>query len=58
MQTLSTATLEPMQGRKMRDYVVLRPQVLARRAETTAWMSKALAHAVSLPPKPGKATRA
>ena len=46
---------EPMAGRPMREYVVAPEALLADRAELQSWCDRALAYALSLPPKPAKA---
>ena len=42
---------EPMEGRPMREYVVLPDPLLARRAEARKWVDLSFAFASSLPPK-------
>jgi len=42
---------EPMPGRPMTGYVVLPAEVVAEPARARAWVERALAHALSLPPK-------
>jgi TfoX/Sxy family transcriptional regulator of competence genes len=46
---------EPMPGRPMKGFVVLPPQVVAEPERARAWVERALAHALSLPPKEPKA---
>jgi TfoX/Sxy family transcriptional regulator of competence genes len=46
------ATLfEPMEGRPMREYVVVPPQIVADREAVRSWLGKGLAFTASLPPK-------
>lgn len=42
---------EPMAGRPMQDYVVLPVPIAAEPARVRAWVERAHAHAMSLPPK-------
>ena len=42
---------EPMEGRAMRGYWVLPTPVLASRSKADGWVAKALAYALTLPPK-------
>jgi len=43
--------LEPMPGRPMRDYVLVPKSIREKRAELKKWISKAILHSRSLPPK-------
>ncbi|MCX6371852.1 MAG: TfoX/Sxy family protein [Actinobacteria bacterium] len=45
---------EPMEGRPMREYVVVPAGMLADREALRGWMAKGLAYAASLPPKEKK----
>ena len=45
---------EPMEGRPMKEYVVLPPADLADRAALKDWVTRAAAYAASLPPKAPK----
>ena len=45
------ALFEPMEGRPMREYVVLPPQIVEDRDAVRCWLAKGLAFAASLPPK-------
>lgn len=45
---------EPMQGRVMRDYVVLPAALTADDQALGGWIERALAHAATLPPKEAK----
>jgi TfoX/Sxy family transcriptional regulator of competence genes len=45
---------EPMEGRPMREYVVLPESMLADRQALTAWLGKGLAYTAGLPPKQKK----
>jgi TfoX/Sxy family transcriptional regulator of competence genes len=45
---------EPMEGRPMKEYVVLPDALLADRDALRGWMAKGLAYAASLPPKEKK----
>ncbi len=51
------APFEPMLGRKMREYVVLTPDILADQARIEQWLDRAYQYAASLPPGGRKATR-
>ncbi len=42
---------EPMPGRPMREYVVLPPSIVADDAALATWVSRAVAFALTLPPK-------
>ncbi len=44
---------EPMPGRPMRGYVVLPVAIVSDRTALEAWIDRAIAHAETLPPKPG-----
>src|SRR5438093_896858 len=46
---------EPMPGKPMREYVVLPERVLGDRTALQRWVSRALEHGSSLPPKAPKA---
>ena len=48
---------EPMEGRPMREYVVLPPRVLEDREALQGWIGKGMAYAASLPPKQKKARK-
>ncbi|MDE1820137.1 MAG: TfoX/Sxy family protein [Euryarchaeota archaeon] len=41
----------PMPGRPTRQYVVLPPDVLSRKAEASRWVERSLSFALALPPK-------
>jgi len=43
--------LEPMPGRPMRDYVLVPKSIREKKAELKKWISKAILHSRSLPPK-------
>jgi TfoX/Sxy family transcriptional regulator of competence genes len=45
------ALFEPMEGRPMREYVVIPPQIVADREAVRFWLAKGLAFTASLPPK-------
>jgi TfoX/Sxy family transcriptional regulator of competence genes len=45
------ALFEPMEGRPMREYVVIPPQIVEDREAVGSWLAKGLAFAASLPPK-------
>ena len=45
------ALFEPMEGRPMREYVVIPPQIAADREAVRSWLAKGLAFTASLPPK-------
>jgi len=45
---------EPMEGRAMKEYVVVPGEMLADREALRGWMAKGLAYAASLPPKEKK----
>jgi TfoX/Sxy family transcriptional regulator of competence genes len=45
------ALFEPMEGRPMREYVVIPPQIVADREAVRSWLAKGLAFTASLPPK-------
>jgi TfoX/Sxy family transcriptional regulator of competence genes len=45
------ALFEPMEGRPMREYVVIPPQIAEDREAVRAWLAKGLAFTASLPPK-------
>ena len=49
------ATFEPMAGRPMKEYVVVPATLLAAPEALEPWVTKALAHGASLPPKAVKA---
>jgi len=46
-----SALFEPMEGRPMREYVVIPPQIVEDREAVGSWLAKGLAFAASLPPK-------
>ncbi|MGH2358206.1 MAG: TfoX/Sxy family protein [Candidatus Limnocylindria bacterium] len=48
---------EPMPGRPMRGFVVLPEAVRSNDVALAGWLDRALAHARSMPPKPGKQPR-
>ena len=45
------STFEPMAGRPMREYVILPADVVADPEGSAAWVSRAVAHVRTLPPK-------
>jgi TfoX/Sxy family transcriptional regulator of competence genes len=45
------ALFEPMEGRPMREYVVIPPQIVEDREAVRFWLAKGLAFTASLPPK-------
>ena len=45
---------EPMPGRPMKEYVVVPAELLSDPDALRGWLDRALAYALSLPPKPGK----
>jgi TfoX/Sxy family transcriptional regulator of competence genes len=45
------ALFEPMEGRPMREYVVIPPQIVEDREAARSWLAKGLAFTASLPPK-------
>jgi TfoX/Sxy family transcriptional regulator of competence genes len=45
------ALFEPMEGRPMREYVVIPPQIVEDREAVRSWLAKGLAFTASLPPK-------
>jgi hypothetical protein len=47
----SARPFEPMPGRAMKEYVALPAAIVADDATLDAWLSRAAAYAVSLPPK-------
>ena len=49
-----TALFEPMEGRVMREYVALSPDILEDRDQLRAWAVRAFDYAQSLPVKPKK----
>jgi TfoX/Sxy family transcriptional regulator of competence genes len=51
------APFEPMEGRPMREYVVIPPRIVEDREAARAWMARGLAYAASLPPKVKKPRR-
>lgn len=51
------APFEPMEGRPMREYMVLPEAVWADRGALSAWLARGRAYAASLPPKQKKARR-
>jgi TfoX/Sxy family transcriptional regulator of competence genes len=48
------ALFEPMEGRPMREYVVIPQHIVQDRETVRAWLAKGLAYAASLPPKQNK----
>ncbi len=42
---------EPMQGRPMKEYVVLPPSILTDRGALRGWTARAFSYALTLPPK-------
>ncbi len=57
MNQYGAKLFEPMPGRPMREYVVVPDLLLESRAQLERWISKSLAYASSLPPKPAKARK-
>jgi TfoX/Sxy family transcriptional regulator of competence genes len=51
MKITGARPFEPMPGRAMRGYVVVPPPVLTSSTRMHDWLTKAFAHAKSLPPK-------
>ena len=45
------ALFKPMEGRPMREYVVIPPPIVEDREAVRAWLAKGLAFTASLPPK-------
>ena len=45
---------EPMQGRPMREYVVLPPGIVADKRKLAGWLKRAIAYVDTLPPKTPK----
>jgi TfoX/Sxy family transcriptional regulator of competence genes len=48
------ALFEPMEGRPMREYVVIPPRIRDDRDAVGVWLRRALAYTASLPPKAKK----
>jgi TfoX/Sxy family transcriptional regulator of competence genes len=57
LQLAGSRQFEPMQGRPMREYVVVPPALQADPDELHRWILKALDYASSLPPKAAKPRR-
>ena len=51
------ALFEPMEGRPMREYVVMPPAIVRDRDAVRGWLAQGLAFAASLPPKEKKPRR-
>jgi TfoX/Sxy family transcriptional regulator of competence genes len=51
LQEPGAALFEPMEGRPMREYVVIPPQIVEDREAVRSWLAKGLAFTASLPPK-------
>jgi TfoX/Sxy family transcriptional regulator of competence genes len=51
------ALFEPMEGRPMREYVVIPPAILQDADAAREWMARGLVYAASLPPKEKKPRR-
>ena len=51
------ALFEPMEGRPMREYVVIPAHIVQDREAVRSWLAKGLAYTASLPPKEKKPRR-
>jgi TfoX/Sxy family transcriptional regulator of competence genes len=54
LAAIGATPFEPMPGRPMRGFVVLPEALVADRDALVPWLNQALAHVLSLPPKPGR----
>jgi TfoX/Sxy family transcriptional regulator of competence genes len=54
LAAMGATPFEPTPGRPMRGYVVVPEALVADRDALVPWLNKALAHVLSLPPKPGR----
>lgn len=53
-QLPGTRIFDPMEGRPMKDYVLLPPSVYGNKDEFTRWLERSAAYTRSLPPKEKK----